>query len=52
VPLPEQPLVAQNIAQFAGNAGTAAVLNYSVPLPSHHTGRRAVLVEIGLKDAD
>jgi hypothetical protein len=52
MPLSTDPAVAQEIATFAGQGGTAAKLNYDVPLPSAHSGRRLVAIDAGLSDQD
>ena len=53
MPLREDPASAQNIISFSGQRGRAAVINYSVPLPSSHTGRRILILEgLGLQADD
>jgi hypothetical protein len=52
MPLDSTPDTAENIIKFDGTPGRAAMLNYSVPLPGHVTGRRAVLLDLGLAAGD
>lgn len=52
MPLPEDAEVAQHIAAFAGQGGAAAKLNYDVPLPSVHDGRRLVALDLQMQAAD
>lgn len=37
---------------FAGDSGSVSKINYSVPLPSSHTGRKILQLELGLKNED
>jgi hypothetical protein len=52
MPLDSTPNIADNIIKFDGTVGQAAKLNYSVPLPGRFTGRRAVLLNLGLVLSD
>ncbi|HEV8658293.1 MAG TPA: hypothetical protein VGS96_06660 [Thermoanaerobaculia bacterium] len=50
MPLDSIPDTAENIIKFDGTPGRAAKLNYSVPLPGHFVGRRAIVLDLGIAD--
>lgn len=52
MPLSENAAVSQDIAAFNGQGGAAAKLNYDVPLPSVHDGRRLVALDLHMQAAD
>lgn len=53
MPLPDTPQPADKIIIFDGTPGVASKLNYNVPQPGHHDGRRVLkLDDLGLEDDD
>lgn len=53
MPLDPVPQPADKIIVFDGTPGVASKLNYNVPQPGHHDGRRVLkLYDLGLTDTD